>query len=71
MSFCDWQAMMLADIREQLDSHGLRQAQEYLNTKLMGDSGSVAKRLIEIDPQFHEVFALYLTVSPLASFMSV
>ncbi len=53
-----WQAMMLADLREQLDGHGLAQAQDYLNEKLRGDGSAIAKRLVESDPVFCEVSLL-------------
>lgn len=50
--------MLLADLREQLDGHGLAQAQAYLNEKLKGDGSIVARRLVESDYMFREACSM-------------
>ena len=46
--------MLLADLRDQLDLHGIIQAQQYLQEKLSGNGTAPAKRLISTDPSFKE-----------------
>ncbi|BDA46215.1 probable ATP-dependent DNA helicase MPH1 at N-terminal half [Coccomyxa sp. Obi] len=48
------QAMVLADLRDQLDVHGLDQAQQYLREKLNGDGNSPARRLLDTMQEFRE-----------------
>lgn len=47
--------MALADLRDQLDVHGLDQAQQYLREKLNGDGNSPARRLLDTMQEFREV----------------
>ena len=47
--------MVLADLRDQLDVHGLDQAQQYLREKLNGDGNSPARRLLDAMQEFREV----------------
>ena len=48
------QAMLLADLRDQLDLHGIPQAQQYLQERLSGGGRAPVKRLISTDANFKE-----------------
>ena len=48
------QGMVLADLRDQLDLHGIGQAQQYLQEKLNGNGSAPVKRLIATDTSFRE-----------------
>jgi hypothetical protein len=52
---CCGQAMLLADLRDHMDLHGLGQAQEYLNNKLDTDNNSPLRRLLDTMQEFREV----------------
>lgn len=55
----EWvQAMLAADLRDQLDLHGIAQAQQYLQEKLNGSGSALVKRLMSTDPSFKEAGAL-------------
>lgn len=44
----------MADLRDQLDLHGIGQAQQYLQEKLNGNGSAPVKRLIATDTSFRE-----------------
>ena len=48
------QGMVLADLRDQLDLHGIGQAQQYLQEKLNGHGSAPVKRLLATDTSFRE-----------------
>ena len=48
------QGMVLADLRDQLDLHGIGQAQQYLQEGLNGNGSAPVKRLIATDTSFRE-----------------
>ena len=48
------QAMLLADLRDQLDLHGMPQAQQYLQERLSGGGRAPVKRLVSTDANFKE-----------------
>ena len=60
--------MLLADLRDHMDLHGLGQAQEYLNNKLDTDNNSPLRRLLDAMQEFREVQQISLGVNLLASF---
>ncbi len=47
--------MLLADLRDHMDLHGLGQAQEYLNEKLGAENNSPLRRLLDTAQEFREV----------------
>lgn len=51
----DLQAIVLADLRDQLDLHGISQAQQALQERLNGNGSAPAKRLVSTDTSFREV----------------
>ena len=46
--------MLLADLRDQLDLHGIPQAQQHLQERLRGGGSAPVKRLISTDANFKE-----------------
>lgn len=54
--------MLLADLRDQLDLHGISQAQQYLQEKLSGNGSAPVKRLISTDPSFKEASHTFLLI---------
>ena len=47
--------MLLADLRDQQDLHGISQAEQYLQERLSGSGSAPVKRLISTDTSFREV----------------
>ena len=57
-SLGDVQAIALADLRDQLDLHGISQAQQCLQEKLAGNGSAPVKRLAKADTSFREVLSI-------------